>query len=105
MIHVGDDELIEILVGFDEGISQAHGFDNVDVVVNVAMLDEQVAFQTVGHRHIRLLGIIGTNGIALIEFVPPGFVEPRVVIAGNGDAHFVEIRKLQDGVRGAVAAC
>src|SRR5213075_2124338 len=104
VVHVRNDQLVEILVGFDEGISQAHGFHDMHVLIDIPMFDEQVAFQAIGHGDIGLLGVIRSHRITLIEFVPPRFVEPRVVIAGNGHANLVEIGKGQDGVRRAVAS-
>ena len=104
MVHVGNDELVEILVGSNKRIGQAHGLDDVNVVIDVAVLDEQVPLQAAGHGYVRLFGVVRTDAIALIEFVPPGFVEPRVMVAGNRDAHLVEIGKRQDGMGGAVSA-
>ncbi len=44
----GDDQHVEALVGFDEGVDQAHGAGGVDVVVHVSVHQEQVAFQVLG---------------------------------------------------------
>jgi hypothetical protein len=40
MVHVGDDEHIEVFVGFHKGVGEAHGFHNVDIVVDIAMDEE-----------------------------------------------------------------
>ena len=93
VIHIGHNEHVEILVGFHQRIGKTHALDRVDIVVNVAVHEQQAPFQLVGHGDVRLRGVVVLHGIPLIQLVPPGFIEPRIVIAGDGDTNFVEVRK------------
>ena len=48
VVHVGHQEHVEILVGFDQGVNQPHRFNGVDVVVHVAVNQQEMALQFVG---------------------------------------------------------
>src|SRR5229473_4888324 len=104
MIHVGNNEHVEVLVSFHEGISEAHRLDDVDIIINVAVFDQQVPLKPVRHGDVRLFGIIGTDWESLVEFVPPGLVQSRVVISGDRDTDLIEIGKYQHGMGGAVSS-
>src|SRR5438309_12131754 len=102
MIHVGNNEHVEVLVGFHKSISEAHRLYDVDIVINVAMFDQQMSLKTVRHRDVRLFGIVGTHWESLVEFVPPGLVQSRVVISGDRYSDLIEIGKILHGMDGGV---
>ena len=49
----GDDEQLETLVGFDERIGQPHRVRGVDVVIDLAVHQQQVALQVPGQFGVR----------------------------------------------------
>src|SRR6266478_1705485 len=104
MIHVGNNEHVEVLVSFHESISEAHRLDDVDIIIYVAMFDQKVPLKPVRHGDVRLFGIVGAHWESLVEFVPPGFVQSRVVISGDRHTDLIEIRKYQHGMGGAVSS-
>src|SRR5438477_9486559 len=102
VIHVGNDEHVEVLVGLNKRVGKPHRLDNVDVIIDVAVLDQQPSLEPVGHRDVRLFGIVGPHRESLIELVPPGLIQSRIVISGDGNTNFIKIRKYQHGMSSAV---
>ena len=42
--HVGNEQHVEILVGFHQRIDETHGFHGMHVVIDVSVLEKQMAF-------------------------------------------------------------
>src|SRR5438445_12200862 len=104
MIHVGNNEHVEVLVGFHKSIGEAHRLDDVDIVINVAMFDQQMSLKPVSHRDVRLFGIVETHWESLVEFVPLGVVQSSVLISGDRNTDLIEIGKNKHDMRGAVSS-
>src|ERR1035438_6655083 len=43
VVHVGNKQHVEVLVGLDQGIDETHGLDRVYVVVDIPVFQEQMA--------------------------------------------------------------
>src|ERR1700733_16299670 len=107
---VGEQEKIEILVGFDEGVDDEESVVGRDVVVHGAVGEEEMALQ-IFRQGLVGLGVVvrGAIGIfyqqAHVAFAPVIFVLAIIVVAGFGDSHLKEIRVAKHGVgRGITAA-
>ena len=101
-----EDEHIETLVGADQGVDHADGVGRVDVVVDVAVHQHQMAFQVGGDLRIGL-DAVDEGRVALVDLLqdtvmllaPPAVVDAVVVVAGAGDSRLEEIRIFQNGRR------
>ena len=101
-----EDEHVETLVGADQGVDHADGVGRVDVVVDVAVHQHQMAFQVGGDLRIGL-DAVDEGRVALVDLLqdtvmllaPPAVVDAVVVVAGAGDSRLEEIRIFQNGRR------
>ena len=104
----GEDEHVEAFARPDERIDDAEGVGRVDVVVDVAVHEEQVALEARGY-----LGVggdfVGKSGVALlgddfldavVGLAPPAVVDAVIVVAGAGDGGLEEVGILEHGRRG-----
>ena len=97
-----EDEHVETLVGADQGVDHADGVGRVDVVVDVAVHQHQVAFQVGCDLRIGL-DAVDEGRVALVDLLqdtvmllaPPAVVDAVVVVAGAGDSRLEEIRIFQ----------
>ena len=101
---VRDDEQVEVAVGLDQGVDECQGGGGVDVLVHLAVDQEELAGQIGRQAPVRLLIVMGVDLRAHVALDPARFVETVVVVAGRGDADLVEVGVAQDGVGGGVAA-
>src|SRR5207249_12185675 len=67
MIHVGNNEHVEVLVGVHQSISEAHRLDDVDIVIYVDMFDQHMCVKPVRQRDGRLIGGVGTTWPYVVE--------------------------------------
>ena len=108
----GEDEHVEAFARPDERIDDAEGVGRVDVVVDVAVHEEQVALEARGY-----LGVggdfVGKSGVALlgddfldavVGLAPPAVVDAVIVVAGAGDGGLEEVGILEHGRRGHESA-
>src|SRR5580700_5052212 len=63
-----------------------------------------MSLELVRQSDVRLLRIIGSDRISLVQLVPPSLIQSGVMISGDGDANLVKVRKRKHGVRGSVSS-
>ena len=112
MFLARQDQHLETLVGADEGIHHADGVARVDIVVHVAVHEQQVALEVLGQGLVLVHAVV-EGGVALggnllenavVLFAPPAVVHAVVVVAGAGDGCLEEVGVLENGCRGHEAA-
>src|ERR1700683_581872 len=106
---VGEEEEIEILVGFDECVDDQESVVGRDVVIHGAVGEKEVALQIFGEALVGLVVVVGgAIGIfyqqTLVAFAPVIFVLAIVVVAGFGDSHLDEIGVAKHGGGRGIAA-
>ena len=84
-------KLFEVLVRFHQGADNLQGGSRIDVVVQFAVDQEQLAFQAVSIVDIGGGAIRGVDRIAHPLFVPPDFIHPVVMATAKGDRNLIEI--------------
>src|SRR5450756_804762 len=57
----GDDDHVETLVGLDERVHQAQGIRRMDVVVDVAVHEQQLALEVLGDLGILVDGVLAVS--------------------------------------------
>lgn len=101
---VGDDQKVEILVGFDQFSGQPQAAGRIDVVVHIPVNQQQLALQIAGKREVGLFVVMRPVRKAHPELGPPGFGHPMVMIPSRRDSDFVEFRMCQQRMGCVVAA-
>ena len=91
----GDDQQLEVLVGGDEPVGQPHRVVRVDLVVHLAVDEQQLARQPVREVHVGGTG----PGLGIVRAVV-GLHEAQVEVAGvvragKGDADLVQLGEVQ----------
>src|ERR1700736_5933854 len=104
MEHIGNEQHFKVPVSFHQSVDEAHGFNGMNVVVNVSVLNKQVPFESVSHGYIRLCGIVALYRISLVQLVPPCLIQTGIVITGDRNPNFIEIWKCKHGVSRTIAA-
>ena len=104
-----EDDQVEVLVGGDQGVDDLHGADRVDVPVETADGEEQVAGELVGVDGVRVGGPVvpewrWADGVTHPQFVPPQLVDAVVVAAAIRGRGRVEVAVVQHRTQGVLAA-
>ena len=79
-------KLFEVLVRFHQGADNLQGGSRVDIVVQFAVDQEQLAFQTVSIVDIGGGAIRSVDRISHPLFVPPDFIHPVVMATQRATA-------------------
>ncbi|MDC0281511.1 hypothetical protein OAK68_01105, partial [Akkermansiaceae bacterium] len=58
----GDDQHVEIAVGFDQGVYYLHGRGRVDVAVQLAHDQQQLSLKLMGVGHVGTFGVFRSHG-------------------------------------------
>ncbi len=107
VVLAGQDEHVEALVGLDKGVDHAYRIARVDVVVHVAVHQQQVPFQARGQLGVGRY-LVDERGVAVLVdllldavvlLAPPAVVDAVVVVAGARYGRLEEVGVLQDGCR------
>src|SRR5262249_44210482 len=96
VIAVGQQEKVEVLVGFDQLVDDEHGIHGRYVAVHGAVGEQELTLQVFGLKLVGLVVVIGAAAgfgfqQALPLFGPIVFVDAIVVVAGFRDPHLEEI--------------
>src|ERR1035441_2212474 len=100
--HVGHEQHIEVLIRLHQRIHETNRLNWMHIVIDVSMLQQQMSLQPSRHGHIRLRGIVILHRISLVSLIPPGLIQPRVVIARGRDSNLIELGEDQHGVSCAI---
>src|SRR5271156_6521824 len=60
--------------------------------------------ELVRQSDVGLLRIIGSDRITLVQLVPPSLIQSGVMVAGDGGANLIKVRKRKHGVGGSVSS-
>ena len=93
----GDDEEVEVLVGFDEGVDDLHRGGGIDVGIEFADDQEKLSLHAVGLGGVGGGFVVFPEWIAHPLFIPPDLVHGIVVATAVGDSDFVKIVVCNEG--------
>lgn len=101
----GNEQHIETFPSFDQFINDDNGIGGVDVIIHIAMNQEQMALQVLRQllvgRDLALerdiSSLVGDLVHAMVLLAPPTVVDVVVMITCARDGHFEEIRIEQHG--------
>ena len=103
----GQIEHIETLVGANQGVHYARGVARVDIVVNLAVYEQQVALQLLGNLGVAA-DIVNKCGVtlvanlflhAVVSLTPPAGVNRVVVVSSARYGRLEEVGVLQNSSR------
>ena len=77
MALAGEEEEVEAFIGLDERVGQPDRVARVDVVVDVAGRQEQVALEVLGDLGVLLDGVLELDGVVFVDH----FLDPVVLLA------------------------
>lgn len=97
-------ELLKALVGLHEGTHHLQRRDGIHILVEFAVDEQQVAFKAVRVRHVRVLGVPGTDRVAHPLLVPPHLVHAVVVATAERNSSAVEVAMEEKGAEGVLFA-